>query len=93
MLYGVAVLSAIFSFVLGMITSVKSCFIKSYVSRLGFHTKLILLFSAYQLPHLAPLVTAWLSIQVAVDTFITSAVVYYNVHNITVLIHNRQLHW
>lgn len=39
-------------------------------------------FSLSELPRITPLVIAWLSMQVAVDAFITSTLIYFNLNNV-----------
>ena len=43
------------------------------------------------MPRITPFAIAWLSLQVVVDTFITSKLIYFNLHTKKALIYNRQL--
>jgi len=88
-LYGIIVVLAITSFILGTICSVEATIIKVYVSRLLYLTKLITTISLSEMPRITPLVIVWLSVQVVVDTLITSMLVYPNVYDTKVLIHKH----
>lgn len=86
MLYGVVILLAIPSFILGVICSIEAWIIKVYVFRILYYLGLIMVISLSELPRITPLVIAWLSMQVIVDAFITSTLVYSDLHTIEVLI-------